>query len=75
MNQARNQHEESSKQSVKMEVTCSSKTSADFQWDVWHYKPEDATLHTHCYENLKSCYTMDKSIIPEQDIIFQMHSL
>jgi hypothetical protein len=28
---------------LKMEVTCSSETSVDFEW-TWHYIPEDRTL-------------------------------
>jgi hypothetical protein len=28
----------------KMEATCFSKTSVDFQWTTWHYIPEDGTL-------------------------------
>jgi hypothetical protein len=39
---------------MKMEVTCSSETSVDFQWPSEHYIPEDTNLYTHCYENLKS---------------------
>jgi hypothetical protein len=31
---------------LKMEVTCSSETSVDFQWTAWRYIPEDRTLHT-----------------------------
>jgi hypothetical protein len=29
---------------LKMEVTCSSETSVDFQRTTWHYIPEDRTL-------------------------------
>jgi hypothetical protein len=29
---------------LKMEATCSSKTSVDFQWTIWRYTPEDPTL-------------------------------
>jgi hypothetical protein len=35
-----------------MEMTGSSKMSADFQQTTWSYIPEDKTLHNHC-ENLK----------------------
>jgi hypothetical protein len=38
----------------KMEVTCSSETSVDFQQATWHYIPADRTLHNHCCENLIS---------------------
>jgi hypothetical protein len=30
---------------LKMETTCSSKTSADFQWTTWCYIPNDRTLN------------------------------
>jgi hypothetical protein len=30
---------------VKMEVTCSSRTSVDFQWAVQYYISENRTLH------------------------------
>jgi hypothetical protein len=39
---------------LKMEATCSSETSVDFQQATLHYIPEDRTLHTHLCENLKS---------------------
>jgi hypothetical protein len=39
---------------LKMEATCSSETSADFQWTTWGYTPEDRTLHNHRCENLIS---------------------
>jgi hypothetical protein len=32
---------------LKTEVTCSSKMSADFQQTTWRYIPEDTTLHCH----------------------------
>jgi hypothetical protein len=38
---------------LKMEETCSSETSADFQRTTWHYISADRTLHNHCCENLK----------------------
>jgi hypothetical protein len=38
---------------LKMEATCSSKTSVDFQWTILHYIPEDRTLDNHSCENLK----------------------
>jgi hypothetical protein len=28
--------------------------NVDFEWTTWHYNPVDKTLHSHCYENLKS---------------------
>jgi hypothetical protein len=39
---------------LKIEVTCFSEMSVDFQWTTWHYIPEDRTLHNHCCENVKS---------------------
>jgi hypothetical protein len=30
---------------LKLEAACSSETSVDFQWTIWHYIPEDTTLH------------------------------
>jgi hypothetical protein len=60
INQARNQHEAGSKQSLayfvtqKLEVTCSSKALVDLKWTTLCYIPEDRTLHNHCCENLKS---------------------
>jgi hypothetical protein len=39
---------------LKMEATCSSKMSVDFEWTTQRYIPEDRTLHNHCCENLKS---------------------
>jgi hypothetical protein len=43
---------------VKMEVTSSTKTSADSQWTTQHYIPEDWTPHTYRCENLKSYITL-----------------
>jgi hypothetical protein len=45
-----------------MEVTCSSKTSVDFQQTAWCYIPEDRTLHNHHCENPKPCI-MSKKLI------------
>jgi hypothetical protein len=39
---------------LKMEATCSSGTSVDFQQTTPHYIPEDTIFHSHCCENLKS---------------------
>jgi hypothetical protein len=39
---------------LKMEATCSSETSVDFQRTTQRYNPEDKTLHNHRCENLKS---------------------
>jgi hypothetical protein len=39
---------------LKIEATCSSKTSVDFWWTTWRYTPEDRTLHNHRCENIKS---------------------
>jgi hypothetical protein len=59
ISQARNQHEAGSKLAcyhftlvsclassltLKMEMTCSSKTSVDFQWTTQHHIPEDRML-------------------------------
>jgi hypothetical protein len=30
---------------LKMEATCSSETSINFQWTTWRYIPEPQTLH------------------------------
>jgi hypothetical protein len=40
--------------SLKMEATCSSEMSVDFQWPAWHYISDDKTLHNHWCENVKS---------------------
>jgi hypothetical protein len=40
--------------SLKMEVTCSTETSVDFQWTTHCYIPGDRTLHDNDCENLKS---------------------
>jgi hypothetical protein len=39
---------------LKMEATCSSEMSVDFQWATQHYIPEDRTLHDHDCVNLRS---------------------
>jgi hypothetical protein len=39
---------------LKMEATCSSETSVDFQRTTGHYIPKDRTLHNPCCEKLKS---------------------
>jgi hypothetical protein len=39
---------------LKMDVTCSSETSVNFQQTTWGYILEDRTLHNHHCENLKS---------------------
>jgi hypothetical protein len=39
---------------LKMEVTCSSEESADFQRITRRYIPEYRTFHKHRCENLKS---------------------
>jgi hypothetical protein len=41
------------KQGFKMEATCSSETSVDFQQSAQRYIPEDNSLHNHRCENLK----------------------
>jgi hypothetical protein len=40
---------------LKMEATCSSETSADFQRTTQRYIPEDRILHNQPCENLKFC--------------------
>jgi hypothetical protein len=40
---------------IKMEVTCSSATSVDFQRTTRRSISEDRTRHNHSCENLKSC--------------------
>jgi hypothetical protein len=42
---------------LKMEMTCSSKMSVDFQLTTWRYIPEDRTFRNYRYKNLKS-YTI-----------------
>jgi hypothetical protein len=39
---------------MKMEATCFSRTSVDFQWTRQHDFSEDRILHNHCCGNLKS---------------------
>jgi hypothetical protein len=39
---------------LKMEATCSSETSVDFQRTIRRYIPEDGALHNRRRENLKS---------------------
>jgi hypothetical protein len=39
---------------LKMEATCSSETSVEFQRNTRHYTPEDRTPLKHLCENLKS---------------------
>jgi hypothetical protein len=51
---------------LKMEATCSSKTSVDFQRTTWCHIWEDRTLHNHSYESLKS-YTLSN--------YFRLHKL
>jgi hypothetical protein len=41
---------------LKMEATCLSETSVDFQWSTWCYIPEGRILHNHSYEDLKIFY-------------------
>jgi hypothetical protein len=47
----------------KMEATCSSETSLDFQRTTWRYIPEERTLRNHRCENLKS-YKRKRCILP-----------
>jgi hypothetical protein len=43
---------------LKMEATCSSETSVDFQQTTGRYNPEDRN-HNHRSENLKSCKALN----------------
>jgi hypothetical protein len=43
-----------SREPLKMEETCSSETSVDFQQTTWHDIPEDRSLHNHRCESFKS---------------------
>jgi hypothetical protein len=54
ISQASNQYEAGSKQSPKMEATCSSETLVDFQRTARRYIPQGRTLYNHRCENLKS---------------------
>jgi hypothetical protein len=38
---------------LRMEATCSSEMSVDFQRTTWRYVAEDRTLHNHRCHNLK----------------------
>jgi hypothetical protein len=56
ISRARNQRESRRKaETLKMEVTCSSETSVDFQRTTQRYIAEYRTLHNHSSENLTSC--------------------
>jgi hypothetical protein len=39
---------------MKMDATCSSETSVDFQRTTRRYIPKVSNLHNHCFENFKS---------------------
>jgi hypothetical protein len=39
---------------LKMEATCSSETSVDFQRTTLRYISQGIILNNHCYENLKT---------------------
>jgi hypothetical protein len=39
---------------LKMEEACFSETSVNFQRSIWHYTPDDRTLHNIGVENLQS---------------------
>jgi hypothetical protein len=47
---------------MKIEATCSSEKSVDFQRTAWWYVAEDKTLHNYLCENLKS-YLFDGFVI------------
>jgi hypothetical protein len=55
------------KQAQKMEATCSSKMSVDFQRTTWRYIPEDRISHNLRCENLKSSKTMMFNLKSEND--------
>jgi hypothetical protein len=38
---------------MKMDVTCSFKTSAEFQWTMRHYIPEAISVCGHYYQDIK----------------------
>jgi hypothetical protein len=44
---------------LKMEATCFSETSFDFQRTIRHYIRGDKTLHNHRRENFKSCISFN----------------
>jgi hypothetical protein len=46
---------------LKMEETCSSETSVDFQQTTQRYILEDKTLHNHGYEDPKSFHHVHSS--------------
>jgi hypothetical protein len=52
---------------MKMEATCSSETSVDFQRTTRHYIPEDKTLLKHCYrlslERHKKSFVLQNCIL------------
>jgi hypothetical protein len=52
ISQIRNQREENSKQSLKIEEICSSETSVDLQRTKRRYIPEDRTLNSETYSNV-----------------------
>jgi hypothetical protein len=47
---------------LKVEATCYSETTVDFQWNTRLYIPGDRTLHNHCSKNLKS-YNIDNILL------------
>jgi hypothetical protein len=53
---------------LKMEVTCSFKTSVNFQHTTWCYIPEDRHPHNQCCENFKSymyySYNFSAEVMP-----------
>jgi hypothetical protein len=73
--QARNQHEAgllliacfilvsclAYSSALKMEVTCYSKMSVDFQWTTWHCIPITKSFHNHCWKNLKVLWEIHES--------------
>jgi hypothetical protein len=60
---------------LKMEATCSSETSVDFQWTTQYYIPQDKTLHNHHYENLKSYNVKHRSKGPKNHDSFLLYSI
>jgi hypothetical protein len=51
---------------LEMEVMCSSKRLVEFRRKVWHYIPEDITLHNRWCENVKSYAMIFYFINPRQ---------
>jgi hypothetical protein len=55
---------------LKMEVTCSSETSVDFQRTTPRYIPEDVTIHNHRCENQNSIVFLEFHTVFRHLIIY-----